>query len=148
MKQFLISAFIIFSLQLVAQTDYYTKKGIVVDGYDVTSYFEGTPVEGMKNYSSSYDGATFYFLTRTNKEKFEKNPQKYVPQYGGYCAYAIGLKSQKVKIDPKTYEIRDGKLYLFYNSWGTNTLDLWNEKGAKKLQAKADINWENIKNKK
>jgi len=49
-----------------------------------------------------------------------------------------------VKIDPETYEIRDGKLYLFYNSWGVNTLDLWNKEGAEQLRIKADENWKSI----
>jgi len=141
MKQLVNSILMVFSLSLAAQTDYYSKKGVVIDGYDVTSYFEGKPTEGMKKYASTYDDGTFYFASLKNKKKFDNNPEKFIPQYGGYCAYAIGLKSSKVKIDPETYEIRDGKLYLFYNSWGTNTLDLWNKEGAEQLQAKADKNW-------
>ena len=68
-----------------------------------------------------------------------------MPEYGGYCAYAVGLKSEKVDINPETFEIRDGKLYLFYDSWGINTLTMWNEKGAQELKEKADKNWEKIK---
>jgi len=146
MKRGLISIFMVIGLQLTAQTDYYTKKGVAVEGYDVTSYFEGAPVEGMKHYTSIYDGVKFYFASNTNKKKFEIEPKKYIPQYGGYCAYAVGLKSEKVKIDPKTYEIRDGKLYLFYNSWGMNTLNYWKKEGAEQLKAKADLNWKAIRN--
>ena len=69
----------------------------------------------------------------------------YVPQYGGYCAYAIADKGKKVSIDPETFEIRDGKLYLFYNAWGTNTLKMWLKEDVKGLQEKADKNWEDIK---
>jgi len=137
----------VISVKLIAQTDYYSKKGAVIDGYDVTSYFESSPAQGVKQYASSYEGATFYFANEANKKKFEANPEKFIPQYGGYCAYAIGLKSEKVKIDPETYEIRDGKLYLFYNSWGVNTLDLWNKEGAEQLKKKADENWKSIGNK-
>lgn len=144
MRRLLISVVMIVSLQLVAQTDYYSKKGVVIGGYDVTSYFDNAPVKGMKEYASSYEGATFYFASKGNKQKFEVNPKKFIPQYGGYCAYAIGLKNEKVKIDPETYEIRDGKLYMFYNSWGVNTLNLWNKEGAEKLKARADENWKNI----
>lgn len=144
MKKILISIVMLFSLQLIAQTDYYTKKGAVIEGYDVTSYFNGAPVKGTEKFAVTHDGAEFYFANLENKNKFQENPEKYVPQYGGYCAYAIGKKSQKIKINPETYEIRDGKLYLFYNAWGNNTLDLWNENGAVELQHKADQNWKSL----
>lgn len=146
MKNLICFFFTVLSLQLVAQTDFYAKKGVVIEGYDVTEYFNNSPKEGMKKYATKYDGAMFYFANLNNKNKFEANPEKFVPQYGGYCAYAIGLKGDKVKIDPKTYQIRGGKLYLFYNSWGVNTLDYWNHVGAEELQVKADFNWEKIKN--
>lgn len=127
-----------------AQDNYYTKKGVAIEGYDVTEYFNNTAVKGTKEYSIAYDGATFYFASAENKILFETNPKKYIPQYGGYCAYAIGVKAKKISIDPKTYEIRDGKLYLFYNSFGTNTLGLWNKKDPEALRVKADENWEKI----
>jgi len=60
----------------------------------------------------------------------------------------MGAKQQKVTINPKTYEIRNGKLYLFYNSWGTNTLSLWLEENPIELAKKADRNWKQIKLKK
>ncbi|WP_313791537.1 YHS domain-containing (seleno)protein [Lacinutrix neustonica] len=78
---------------------------------------------------------------------FNKNPKHYLPQYGGYCAYAIAEKAKKVSIDAETFEIRDGKLYLFYNSWGTNTLKLWKKEDVKGLQQKADQNWRLISEK-
>ena len=62
-----------------------------------------------------------------NKKKFDGNPEKYMPAYGGWCAYAIGATKEKVKINPNTYKIIDGKVYLFYNKNFTNTLKLWNE---------------------
>ena len=146
MKRIVFYLIAFLSIPLAAQSDYYTKKGVVVEGYDVTSYFTGTPEKGLKEFSVTYDGAEFYFSSAENKTMFQSNPEKYVPQYGGYCAYAVGLKSQKIKIDPETFEIRDGKLYLFYNAWGTNTLNLWNEKGADELQQQADDNWKVIHN--
>ena len=77
---------------------------------------------------------------------FKGNPKKYIPQYGGYCAYAVAEKSDKVSINPKTFEIINDKLYLFYNAWGTNTLELWRKRNVKDLLEKADNNWELIKN--
>ena len=105
--------------------DYNIQKGYVAEGYDVVSYFENEAVEGKKEFKTTYDNATYKFSSEDNLNTFLNNPKKYIPQYGGYCAYAIAEKSKKVKIDPETFEIRDGKLYLFYNSWGTNTLKLW-----------------------
>ena len=125
---------------------YNLKKGAIASGYDVVSYFSNEAKKGNDNYIANYDGAMFYFSSKENLNLFKKTPSKYIPQYGGYCAYAIGLKGKKVSINPKTFEIRDGKLYLFYNSWGTNTLNLWKKEGPENLKIKADKNWVKIKN--
>jgi YHS domain-containing protein len=137
--------FLLLSFTAFCQNENYnTKKEFVAEGYDVVSYFKNKVEEGTKKFISEFDGVKFKFSSKENLEAFEKSPKTYAPQYGGYCAYAIGVKGEKVSINPKTFEIRDGKLYLFYNSWGTNTLDLWNKEGAEKLQKQADDNWENI----
>ena len=127
------------------KTDYNIQKGFVASGYDVVAYFSNKAIKGKKNYSTTYDNAIFRFSTKKNLTTFLKSPEKYIPQYGGYCAYAIGLKGEKVSIDPKTFEIRDGKLYLFYNSWGTNTLELWLKENPNILKQKADKNWLSLK---
>jgi YHS domain-containing protein len=127
--------------------DYYTKKGYVAQGYDVVSYFNNEAVEGDSKFSVTLDGVKYKFTSQDHLDLFKTNPEKYIPQYGGYCAYAMGESGKKVGIDPKTFEIRDGKLYLFYNAWGTNTLELWLENDMKGLQKKADQNWEVKKNK-
>ena len=127
------------------QTDYYLKKGYVAEGYDVTEYFNNKAVEGDKKYTTEHDGVKFKFASQANLDKFKANPDKYVPQYGGYCAYAVADKGKKVSIDPETFEIRDGKLYLFYNSWGTNTLEKWQEEGPEKLRGQADAAWSKVK---
>merc|ERR1712065_31074 len=98
-------------------------------------------IEGKNKFTYSYKDVKYKFSTKENLELFTKNPKKFLPEYGGYCAYAIGKKGRKVSINPKTFEIRDGKLYLFYNKGRTNTLDLWLKEGAEELQAKADKNW-------
>lgn len=121
--------------------NYNTKKGYVAEGYDVVSYFSNNPEKGDKKFTTQFNSVKFKFISKENLEKFKKSPNKYVPQYGGFCAYAIGAKAEKVSINPKTFEIKDGKLYLFYNSWGTNTLKLWEKEGAEMLQQKADANW-------
>jgi YHS domain-containing protein len=121
------------------------KKGLAVDGYDVVAYFEGTAKEGSKELTSEHEGATYRFSSKENKQKFDKNPESYLPQYGGYCAYAVAKDQGKVSIDPETFEVRDGKLYLFYNKLFTNTLKSWLEEGPEKLQKLADKKWPEIK---
>jgi YHS domain-containing protein len=140
MKKLIIILFFAISTTFFAQ-DYNTKKGYVAEGYDVVAYFNNKAEKGTKKYTATYDGVKFKFSTKENLKTFKKSPEKYVPVYGGYCAYAIGAKGKKVSIDPETFEIRDGKLYLFYNSWGTNTLELWEKEGAEELRVKADENW-------
>ena len=143
MKKLLI-AFLFISSTIFAQQDYNTKNGLIANGYDVVAYFNNKATKGNKKINTTFDGVKFLFSTKENLLKFKKSPKKYVPQYGGFCAYAIGKSSEKVAINPKTFEIRDGKLFLFYNSWGTNTLELWKKEGVKKLQKQADINWKKI----
>ena len=114
---------------------------------EVKVYFSKEAKQGNKKLSTDYDGVKFYFSSQDNLDTFKASPTKYIPEYGGFCAYAMGVKGDKVPINPETFEIRDGKLYLFYNSWGTNTLDLWIKEGAKQLKVKADKNWKKIINK-
>lgn len=144
MRKSLTFLILFVSTSLFAQNNYYTKKGVVAKGYDVVSYFGNQPKEGLKEFSTEYDKVTFYFSSKENLETFQKNPKKYIPQYGGYCAYAMGAKGSKVPINPETFEIRQGKLYLFYNKGRTNTLELWIKEGAEELKDKADKNWSKV----
>ena len=148
MKQFITILFLGITTTLFSQQDYNTKKGYVAQGYDVVAYFNNTVIKGDKKFTTNHDGVKLKFSSKKNLELFNANPTKYLPQYGGYCAYAIGKNGEKVSINPKTYEIRDGKLYLFYNAWGTNTLKLWKKEGAIALKKQADKNWEKFRSKK
>jgi hypothetical protein len=73
-------------------------------------------------------------------EKFKKNPKKFEPAYGGWCAYAMGKTGEKVEIDPASFKITDGRLFLFYKDFFTDTRDKWS-KDEKPLNQKADTNW-------
>ncbi len=143
----IILTILLFSqLSFAQSTNLNLHKGIAVEGYDVVSYFLKNEAEkGDKKFTSNYKGATYYFSSKTHLEKFKAQPSKYVPQYGGWCAYAMGLDGSKVEIDPKTYKILNGKLYLFYNKYFTNTLDDWN-KDEVNLKKKADGYWKKIEN--
>lgn len=148
MKQLIILLLLTTSLVSSQTIDYNLKKGYVANGYDVVGYFNNKAIEGDKKFVTSFDGVKYKFSSKENLDTFKKNPKKYIPQYGGYCAYAIAIKSDKVSINSKTFQIKDEKLYLFYNAWGTNTLELWKKENEIILREKADINWKNIKFKK
>lgn len=143
-----IFSIIIFTLVLsIGQSQsnqWNTQKGYVAQGYDVVSYFDDKVKKGKDEFIIEYDSVKFKFSSEENLQRFKSSLEMYLPQYGGYCAYAIGKNGEKVKINPKTFEIRKGKLYLFYNKLFTNTLDKWLEEGPEKLKTKADINWQKI----
>lgn len=117
------------------------EKNLAIQGYDPVSYFQGKAAKGSKDHAVSHQGTVYYFVSADNAATFKKDPGGYEPQYGGWCAYAMGAKGEKVSIDPKTYKITDGKLYLFYNRFFNNTLEDWNE-DEKGLKTKADANWQ------
>lgn len=116
------------------------KQGVAMEGYDPVSYFKGKPTAGQSGYSYLFQGARYYFSSSENLEIFKLTSEKYMPQYGGWCAYAMGETGDKVKIDPETFRITDGKLYLFYNFRGNNTLIPWKQNELP-LMEKANKNW-------
>lgn len=114
---------------------------MAIQGYDPVAYFkQGRAVKGKKEIAASYEGVVYYFSMPVNKEYFLKNPSKFEPQYGGWCAFAMGDSNEKVSVNPETFKIIDGKLYLFYNAFFNNTLKTWNKEESR-LMMKADVNW-------
>lgn len=86
-----------------------------IKGYDPVAYFtKGEPVKGGKAFTVEWRGANWLFANEANKELFEANPEKYAPQYGGYCAYAVS-QGATASIDPEAWTIHEGKLYLNYS---------------------------------
>jgi len=142
MKNFLSVLVIIFSISTYAQEQVYVKKGYAVEGYDVVSYFQNKAAEGKEDFATSYEGVAYKFISKENMMSFTENPTKYIPQYGGFCAYAVAYTGKKIGVNPKTFLIKEDKLYLFYNSLGTNTLKKWNKVGHHVLKPKADANWQ------
>ena len=111
--------------------------GIALNGYDPVAFFtEGTPTHGDAGITATHKGASYMFASRQNRAKFEKNPEKYAPQFGGYCAYGVAVGAL-FPVDINTWQIRDGKLYLNLNPM---ILKLFN-KDFEGHVAKAEKNW-------
>ena len=153
MKKTFILLFVVFTSTIsLAQTtakrtkEFNLEKGLAIKGYDPVAYFtQKKAVKGKKELTSTFEGVTYYFSSQTNKDLFLKSPSSYEPQYGGWCAYAMGSTGEKVEIDPETFKIVDGKLNLFYNAYFNNTLKSWN-KDEVNLKRKADGNWKKLIN--
>jgi YHS domain-containing protein len=129
---------------LLRRKNFNLEKGIAIEGYDPVAYFkQNKAVKGSTEFSATYQGIIYNFSSADNKNTFLKNPSAYEPQYGGWCAYAMGSNGNKVEVDPGTFKIINNKLYLFYNKYFNNTLKSWNKDEAN-LKAKADINWQKI----
>jgi hypothetical protein len=111
-----------------------------VSGYDVVAYFNaGKPSKGDKQFAHTHDGATWLFSSAANRDAFIKDPSRYSPQYGGYCAWAVS-QGYTAAGDPEFWKIVDNKLYLNYDAavqkkWETNIPDF--------IQA-ADKNWPQV----
>lgn len=98
----------------------YTKAAgdtLALSGYDAVSYFQGDgkPVEGSKDFTVKYQGFDYRFANEENAKTFAAEPAKYVPAYGGYCAWAIGANNALAPGDPNVYDVVDGKLYLNFS---------------------------------
>jgi YHS domain-containing protein len=132
----------------VRKKHFNTKDNIALEGFDPLTYFDGKPEKGKSEFRFSYKAVTYQFISQSNLSKFKSSPEKYEPAYGGWCAYAMGENGEKVKVDPETFTILNGRLYLFYNFWGNNTLKGW-KKDERKLQESGDRNWKSyLENKK
>lgn len=117
------------------------EKGLAIGGYDPVAYFtQQKAVKGSASFAAVAEGVTYHFASAANRALFVKDYKKYEPQYGGWCAYAMGANNEKVEVDPETFTITGNKLYLFYHSWTNNTLTKWNKMPAQ-LMAQADKNW-------
>jgi YHS domain-containing protein len=150
MKKLILIVFVFVSAAAFSQNDtkritqYNVENKVAIQGYDPVAYFkQNKAIKGKNELAASYMGIIYKFSSVANKEIFLKNPAGFEPQYGGWCAYAMGSDGEKVEINPETFKITDGKLYLFYNAYFNNTLKSWNKEETN-LKAKAEVNWKKI----
>jgi YHS domain-containing protein len=117
--------------------------GTAIEGYDPVAYFnEGQPVEGNSDYAHEWMGASWYFASAENRDLFAADPEKYAPQYGGYCAWAVS-QGYTAEIDPDAWAVVDDKLYLNYS---LDVQKQWQEDVPGNI-TKADANWPGIRDK-
>lgn len=141
MLTFFVVAVSLWTANSYADNVEYSTTGVL--GYDLVSYHtEGRPVRGNGNNVVVVDGVTYLFTNEENKNAFEKNPEKYLPAYGGYCAYGVAVNKKFIG-DPEVWKIVDGTLYLNLNS---DIQKKWNEDIPGNI-VKAGKNWEDIKDK-
>lgn len=138
--RYLILAFLLLTLPLFAIDPVFETDGVAIVGYDAVAYFtDAKAVEGKKQHSFDWYGATWQFVSEANRAAFAKDPQKYAPQYGGYCAFGVS-RGYAVKVDPTAWKVVDGKLYLNYNH---DVQAEWAKDIAGHIE-KADANWPKV----
>ena len=131
---------------LISQSDvnddrvFYEQRGVAIKGTDTVAYFtEGKAVKGKRNYSYQWGNTTWWFKNEANRDLFAQNPEKYAPQFGGFCAWAVS-QNYTAPIDPQAWSIVDGKLYLNYNKRVRKT---WSEDISGNI-ADGNRNWPNL----
>ena len=144
MKHLSLNLFLLLSLSLSTFQDLPDSinhnNGIALQGYDPVSYFQGKPKKGIPENTVIHEGVKYFFIDSKNLMSFNTNPEAYIPAYGGWCAYAMGANGDRVDVNPETYKVVNGKLFLFYNAYFNNTLKKWN-KNEPELLVRANENW-------
>ena len=141
MKKLILVLFVgMASIQNYAQNQF-LKNGVAIQGYDPVAYFESNKaIKGKSEIKSEYKKATYLFSSEENKALFLKTPDKYVPEYGGYCAYGVS-ENHTSPTDPQAFTIVNDKLYLNYN---LKVKELWSKDREDRIN-KADENWKELK---
>lgn len=147
MKQiiFLITCFALISTSAFAQdnkANNIDNSNIALQGYSPVSYADlNLAQKGVKEFKSEHEKIVYYFTSAEQKATFDRNPNKYLPEYGGYCAFGA-YAGAKFRVDPTKFISKNGKYYLFLNNLELDAKQLWlNEKSHDKLAAAADGNW-------
>ena len=148
LKSIMIVCALIISTSVFAQdkkANNIDNSNIALQGYSPVSYLDLQLAQrGNKNYKSEYQKVTYYFTSSEQKATFDKNPERYIPQYGGYCAFGT-YAGAKFRVDPTKFIVKDGKYYLFLNNVELDAKQLWlAENNHSKLKSVADKNWSKL----
>ncbi len=145
MKTLVLALTILLSSAVIAQdkmANNIDNSNIALEGYSPVSYLDlGLAQKGSKEFKSEYNKVIYYFTSAEQKTTFDKNPAKYMPQYGGYCAFGC-FAGAKFRVDPNKFLVKDGKYYLFLNNVELDAMQLWlAENDHARLQKTANENW-------
>lgn len=125
----------------VLADDIFVTEGVAIHGYDPVAYFtDQKPVKGSKSYTATYHGATFYFASVAHRDTFKSDPDRYAPQYGGYCAFGAA-EGHKAPTEPGAFSVVNDKLYLNYNS---DVMTTWRQDVPGYVK-QADARWSDVK---
>lgn len=122
-------------------SQFFERNGLAIDGHDPVAYFrEQKPVKGSPDFRIEFEGSTFQFASVAHRDTFAANPEQFVPQYGGYCAYGMA-KGYKAKIDPAAFTVVGDKLYFNYSEMVRSQ---WLSNIPAYIR-KADANWPDVR---
>ncbi len=118
--------------------------GLALEGYCPVAYFAvHKPVMGKREFAADYQGVTYYLVNADAKAEFLRTPEKYVPAYGGWCAFGMAI-GDKFPVDPTNFKIVDGKLHLFLKNKNVDAQQLWNKGKESEHVKKATAHWEKV----
>ena len=151
LKSILILAMMVMSVGFVYGQD---KKGnniddskIALQGYSPVSYLDlNLAQRGSKQFKTVHNKIAYYFTSAEQKSKFDRNPSKYLPQFGGFCAFGV-YAGAKFRVDPNKFVVSNGKYYLFLNDLEVDAKQLWISESESKLLKTANKNWKSLKSK-
>ena len=101
------------------------------------------PVRGKPEFASTFNDVTYYLVSADAKKAFDRNPEKYIPAFGGWCAFGMSVQD-KFPVDPTNFKIVNGRLMVFLKNRNVDALDLWNQGNDAQLIAKADAHWKTV----
>jgi YHS domain-containing protein len=117
-----------------------TRDGVGIRGYDPVAYFDGAPTKGKAEIAYTYQETIYHFASVANRDRFARSPARFVPQYGGFCAWAVS-RGYTATIDPLAWKIVADRLYLNYS---TGVQKMWEQDEQGNIK-RADGNWPNIR---
>lgn len=118
----------------------FLKRGLALDGYDAVAYFtESRAVQGRAEFEHQWDGARWRFASAANRDRFAKEPERYAPQFGGYCAYAVS-QGHTASADPEAWSVVGGRLYVNYSQSVKRT---WEKDPAGYIR-QGEANWPSV----